>query len=138
MGERICAPSIPLFFEPNTRLSRVVPQEDCLMTCTSDMPYFLKKLFSSASNKGAASVNAVNPIVAYVVSSLTSSAQANSPSPPGRPLITAAPPIAPRLCLKNLRRVFKWLPLSVVEDFFSITPASDTKIYAKKNGATQS
>src|SRR3954469_13249766 len=52
MGVRMCAPSMPLPAEPSTRLSRVVPQEACLSTSTSGMPYLAKRPFSFATNRG--------------------------------------------------------------------------------------
>ena len=68
MGVRIWAPSMPLPSEPSTRLSRVVPQEACLATVTSVMPYLSNRPFSLATNRGAASVSAMKPSVALLVS----------------------------------------------------------------------
>src|SRR5688572_30482720 len=68
MGVRMCAPSMPLPAEPSTRLSRVVPQEACLTTSTSGMPYLAYKPFSLATINGAASVSAMKPSIALVVS----------------------------------------------------------------------
>src|SRR3989338_2643257 len=94
MGVRMCAPSMPFFAEPSTRLSRVVPQEDCLSTSTSVMPYLAKKPFSAATNSGAASVRAIKPSLALVVSTSPPAAQALlwllMPMPPNRAMPLAA------------------------------------------------
>src|SRR4051794_39076375 len=59
---------MPLLLDPSTRLSRVVPHDDCLSTSTSVIPCFLNKPFSSATNSGAASVSAMKPNFAALVS----------------------------------------------------------------------
>ena len=74
MGVRMCAPSMPLPAEPSTRLSRVVPHEACLTTSTSGMPYLAKKPFSLATISGAASVSAMKPSTALVVSGVAAAA----------------------------------------------------------------
>ena len=48
----MCAPSMPLFSEPSTRLSRVAPQDACLATSTSGMPCLAKRPFSLAMTSG--------------------------------------------------------------------------------------
>ena len=104
MGVRIWPPSMPFFAEPSTRLSRVVPQEDCLSTSTSVMPYLAKNPFSAATNSGAASVRAIKPSLALVVSTSPAAAQALlwwlKPRPPNR----AMPPAAAMDCLRKRRR----------------------------------
>ncbi len=65
---------MPLPAEPSTRLSRVVPHEACLTTSTSGMPYLAKKPFSLATISGAASVSAMNPSTAFVVSGVAAAA----------------------------------------------------------------
>ena len=94
------APSMPLRAEPSTRLSRVVPQDDCLSTSTSVMPCLAKKPFSSATKSGAASVSAMNPSLAFVVSSAPPAARA---VPDHSPPIIAAPPSAAALRMKSRR-----------------------------------
>ncbi len=74
MGVRMCAPSMPLPAEPSTRLSRVVPHEACLTTSTSGMPYLAKNPFSFATISGAASVSAMKPSTAFVVSGVAAAA----------------------------------------------------------------
>src|SRR3982751_6194793 len=93
----MCAPSMPLLLEPSTRLSRVAPQDDCLVTSTSVMPCFLKKPFSSATKSGAASVSAMKPSLAGFVSSAVPCAR-NGVNPP------IAPRAAPCACNALSRR----------------------------------
>src|SRR3954469_21002389 len=88
MGVRMCAPSMPLPAEPSTRLSRVVPQEACLVTSTSGMPYLAKSPFSLATISGAESVSAMNPSTALVVSGIAMAAYS------GFGIAAAMPPAA--------------------------------------------
>ena len=104
MGVRIWAPSMPFFAEPSTRLSRVVPQDDCLSTSTSDMPYLAKNPFSAATNSGAASVRAIKPSLALVVSTSPAAAQALFWLPRLIPPNRAMPPAAAMDCLRKRRR----------------------------------
>ena len=59
---------MPLPSPPSTRLSRVAPREACFTTSTPGMPYLAKMPFSLATNSGAASVSAMKPRLAFVVS----------------------------------------------------------------------
>ena len=104
MGVRMCAPSMPFFAEPSTRLSRVVPQEDCLSTSTSVIPYLAKKPFSAATNSGAASVRAMKPSLALLVSTSPPAAQAAERMPRDMPPNRATPLAAMIECLRKLRR----------------------------------
>ncbi len=101
---------MPPLLEPSTRLSRVVPQLDCFSTSTSLMPCFLKKPFSSATNSGAASVNAMKPSFALVVSGAPAARAGRAARPP----ISAALPSA--VAWVRLRRVRRRLScLSMVD-----------------------
>src|SRR3990167_7117028 len=103
-GVRIWPPSMPFFAEPRTRLSRVVPQDDCLSTSTSVMPYLAKKPFSAATNSGAASVRAIKPSLALVVSTSVPAAQALDDRPSGMPPSRAIPLAATIDCFRKRRR----------------------------------
>ncbi len=95
---------MPFFAEPSTRLSRVVPQDDCLSTSTSVIPYLAKKPFSAATNSGAASVRAIKPSLALLVSTSPPAAQAAERMPRDMPPNRATPLAAMIECLRKLRR----------------------------------
>jgi hypothetical protein len=95
---------MPFFAEPSTRLSRVVPQDDCLSTSTSVIPYLAKKPFSAATNNGAASVRAMKPSLALLVSTSPPAAQAAERIPRDMPPNRATPLAAMIECLRKLRR----------------------------------
>src|ERR687886_562670 len=64
----MCAPSIPPDAEPSLMLSRVTGHDFCFSSWTSFIPYFSKRPFSLAIISGAESVRAINPNLAWVVS----------------------------------------------------------------------
>lgn len=102
IGDRMCAPSMPLPSEPSTRLSRVVPHDACFCTSTSGMPYLAKMPFSFATNSGDASVKAMKPSLAPFTSGPAVCAKA----PPGKFSRAAASNAAvPAPALSSARRL---------------------------------
>src|SRR6185295_16431040 len=102
IGVRMCAPSMPLPSEPSTRLSRVVPHEACFATSTSGMPYLANIPLSLATNSGPASLKAMKPSVALVISGPAPCANA----PAGKFSLAAASKAAvPPAAFKSWRRL---------------------------------
>src|SRR5438128_612577 len=95
------APSIPLPAEPSTRLSRVVAQEACLATSTPVIPYLANSPFSAATISGEASVRAMKPSVALVVSGPAAWAMR---APNGNAAPAAAKVAAAAVDLRKVRR----------------------------------
>src|SRR5262245_50330244 len=143
IGVRMWAPSMPLPSEPSTRLSRVVPHDACFCTSTSGMPCLAKKPLSLATNSGPASVSAMKPSLALVVSGPPAAA----PCTPARKLVfTAARSAAlPALVLRKLRRLGRALVLIVtVRPFWFdsgsadlLAPVSNVSPVADKKAASR-
>ena len=116
----MCAPSIPLPSPPSTRLSRVAPHEACFCTSTPGMPCLANRPLSLATNSAPASVSAMKPRLALVVSGPAACATC---APNGNCWPIAAISAPAPVVLSSVRRVTLVLMLMSVPFFVSVGEA---------------